>query len=245
MGQYNYGGNDDYGDEYDYDGDGYGGFGGDSGGGNYSPRSPRGGGGYSGRGGGFGSGSSRHNSHRYQPNISPRGEGGPSSGGGGFHDGRRDSYGTASGSHRHTSSGYYPQQYSPPPGGGHYQQQQQQQQQYPQDYPQQYPHHYQQQHQPDTPRSRSREEDDMDVAMLLSQQESEFGINMVDAITPADEPEIDRLMRQGYSRNEALRIIFNYRYPSRNGGGNREHNLVSNGSFNSDPRLVGQFYISA
>ena len=77
-------------------------------------------------------------------------------------------------------------------------------------------------------RSRSREDDDHDMAVLLSQQESECGTNMMEALTPADEPEIARLMRQqGLARSDAMLAIFNYRHPPRNtsaAGGNGNGN---------------------
>ena len=48
--------------------------------------------------------------------------------------------------------------------------------------------------------------------MLLMQQEAEFGINMYDSLTPADEPEINSFLSQGYSYDEAVKMIFDRRY---------------------------------
>jgi hypothetical protein len=48
--------------------------------------------------------------------------------------------------------------------------------------------------------------------MRLSQQEAEFGINMFDSLTPADDPEIQNLTSMGHSSEEAILIIFERRY---------------------------------
>jgi hypothetical protein len=52
----------------------------------------------------------------------------------------------------------------------------------------------------------------MERSMLLMQQEAEFGINMYDSLTPADEPEINALVAQGYTNDEAVKLIFDRRY---------------------------------
>lgn len=52
----------------------------------------------------------------------------------------------------------------------------------------------------------------MEKSMLLMQQEAEFGINMYDSLTPADEPEINALIAQGYSNDDAVKMIFDRRY---------------------------------
>jgi hypothetical protein len=52
----------------------------------------------------------------------------------------------------------------------------------------------------------------MDRSMLMMQQEAEFGINMYDSLTPADEPEMNALIAQGYSNDEAVKLIFDRRY---------------------------------
>jgi NACalpha-BTF3-like transcription factor len=52
----------------------------------------------------------------------------------------------------------------------------------------------------------------MDRSMLMMQQEAEFGINMFDSLTPADEPEMNALIAQGYSNDEAVKLIFDRRY---------------------------------
>jgi hypothetical protein len=44
--------------------------------------------------------------------------------------------------------------------------------------------------------------------MLLSQQEAEYGINMYDALNEHDEPNIEEYMNQGFSREEAILILF-------------------------------------
>ena len=52
----------------------------------------------------------------------------------------------------------------------------------------------------------------LEHAILLSQQESEYGVNMYDALTPADEPVIDEYVAQGFTREEAILIIFEEKY---------------------------------
>lgn len=58
----------------------------------------------------------------------------------------------------------------------------------------------------------SNAEFEMERAMIVTQQEREYGTNMYDSKTPADEPEIHSLMGQGYSYDEALLLIFERRY---------------------------------
>lgn len=57
------------------------------------------------------------------------------------------------------------------------------------------------------------EEDALQKVLLLSQQEAEYGISMYDALTPEDDPEIERLRAEGYSVDDAILIIFETRYP--------------------------------
>lgn len=52
----------------------------------------------------------------------------------------------------------------------------------------------------------------LEHAILLSQQESEYGVNMYDALTPADEPVIDEYVAQGFTREESILIIFEEKY---------------------------------
>jgi Holliday junction resolvasome RuvABC DNA-binding subunit len=61
-------------------------------------------------------------------------------------------------------------------------------------------------------RSRPADAMMMEKSMLLLQQESEFGINMFDSLTPADEPEINALIAQGYTNDDAAKMIFDRRY---------------------------------
>lgn len=60
--------------------------------------------------------------------------------------------------------------------------------------------------------SRPSEANQMERTMLLMQQEAEFGINMYDSLTPADEPEINALIAQGYTYDDAVKMIFDRRY---------------------------------
>lgn len=62
---------------------------------------------------------------------------------------------------------------------------------------------------------RTSDQEALEIGMIISQQESEFGINMYDSLTPADEPEIANLTSQGYTTDEAILMIFNRRYRSR------------------------------
>lgn len=55
------------------------------------------------------------------------------------------------------------------------------------------------------------------LAALLNQQQAEFGVNMYEAMTPADSPEIQRLMEEGYSEEDAIQMIFDLRYRHRGG----------------------------
>lgn len=48
----------------------------------------------------------------------------------------------------------------------------------------------------------------LEHGMLLSLQEAEYGKNMYDALTEADEPDIEDFMNQGFSREEAILILF-------------------------------------
>ncbi len=47
-------------------------------------------------------------------------------------------------------------------------------------------------------------------------QEAEFGVNMYDTITPADEPEISHLTSLGYTTEDAVLLIFQRSHRSRN-----------------------------
>ena len=44
--------------------------------------------------------------------------------------------------------------------------------------------------------------------MLLSQQEAEYGVNMYDALTEDDEPRIEEYIKKGFSREEAILLLF-------------------------------------
>ena len=56
----------------------------------------------------------------------------------------------------------------------------------------------------------------MHMALLLSQQESEFGVNMYDALRPQDEQELQALIASGYTNEQAVLFLFERRYVSRN-----------------------------
>lgn len=59
----------------------------------------------------------------------------------------------------------------------------------------------------------------LQLGQLLSQQEAEFGTNMYQSLTPEDEPEIERLMRLGYTNEGAIRHLFESRFLHTCGGG--------------------------
>jgi hypothetical protein len=50
------------------------------------------------------------------------------------------------------------------------------------------------------------------LALLLSKQEADFGINMYDALRPSDEPEIQRLVDLGYTYEQAILHIYENRF---------------------------------
>jgi hypothetical protein len=54
----------------------------------------------------------------------------------------------------------------------------------------------------------------LQLGSILSMQEEEYGINMMDAMTPLDDSEIHNLMSDGCTENEAKLIIFQRRYVS-------------------------------
>lgn len=52
----------------------------------------------------------------------------------------------------------------------------------------------------------------LELGLLLSKQQEMFGINMIDAMLPSDQFEIDSLRFAGYSEMEAKQMIFENRY---------------------------------
>jgi hypothetical protein len=52
----------------------------------------------------------------------------------------------------------------------------------------------------------------LQIGLILSQQEQQFGTNMYQSLTPDDEPEIERLNGLGFSTEEAILKIFQKRY---------------------------------
>ena len=63
-----------------------------------------------------------------------------------------------------------------------------------------------------TPKIRDPDQEALETGILLSQQQAEYGINMLDALRPDDEPLLQQLMQDGLSREEATFIIFRDRY---------------------------------
>lgn len=74
-----------------------------------------------------------------------------------------------------------------------------------------------------SPRSNARnnvlttlsDEEAVHMALLLSQQEAEFGVNMYDALRPTDERELQSLIATGYTNEQAVLCLFEKRYPPR------------------------------
>lgn len=60
------------------------------------------------------------------------------------------------------------------------------------------------------------DEEAVHMALLLSQQEAEFGVNMYDSLRPADERELQSLTGMGYTNEQAVLFIFEKRFPPRN-----------------------------
>lgn len=52
----------------------------------------------------------------------------------------------------------------------------------------------------------------LEHAILISKQEEEFGVNMYDALLDEDEPVVEEYMAQGFTREEAILIIFEERF---------------------------------
>lgn len=67
----------------------------------------------------------------------------------------------------------------------------------------------------------------LEHGMLVSQQESQFGINMYDSLTADDNYEIDRLIDLGYTKEQAVLLIFERKYGKVNRGQNHLQSLVS------------------
>lgn len=59
---------------------------------------------------------------------------------------------------------------------------------------------------------------DGETAELVREQNEDYGTNMFADITPDDDEEVERLMADGYTYNEALLEIFNYSHPPRPAG---------------------------
>jgi len=52
----------------------------------------------------------------------------------------------------------------------------------------------------------------LEAGILLSKQEAEFGTNMFDSLKPEDAPAIQEYIKQGFSREEAIFMIFEGKY---------------------------------
>jgi hypothetical protein len=48
--------------------------------------------------------------------------------------------------------------------------------------------------------------------MMLSEQESQYGVNMYDSLQPADEPEIQAMIAQGMTMEDAVMAIFDRKF---------------------------------
>lgn len=59
--------------------------------------------------------------------------------------------------------------------------------------------------------SENPDQDALNLAILVSQQEAEFGINMYEALQPEDEFIIGEFIKLGYTLDEAVLEIFDER----------------------------------
>lgn len=50
------------------------------------------------------------------------------------------------------------------------------------------------------------------VALLISQQEAKFGVNMYDSLLPNDDEQIEEYIAQGLSLEDAILLIFEHRF---------------------------------
>jgi hypothetical protein len=50
------------------------------------------------------------------------------------------------------------------------------------------------------------------ISLMISQQESQFGVNMYDALLPTDEADVSTLVRKGLTLDEAVLRIFESRF---------------------------------
>lgn len=72
--------------------------------------------------------------------------------------------------------------------------------------------------------ARDAEAEALRMAMLISQQEAEFGVNMYDVINAADEAEIQRLVNEGYPSDTAILMIFESKGFISKGANNNNNN---------------------
>lgn len=56
----------------------------------------------------------------------------------------------------------------------------------------------------------------VNMALMLSQQETDHGINMYDSLRASDEQELQNLIASGYTNEQAVLFIFEKRYPPKN-----------------------------
>lgn len=60
--------------------------------------------------------------------------------------------------------------------------------------------------------ARMNSDDAMQLAMMLSEQEAQYGINMYDSLKPQDEPEIQTLIARGMTLEQAVYSIFERKF---------------------------------
>jgi hypothetical protein len=83
------------------------------------------------------------------------------------------------------------------------------------------------------------EEKALQLTMLISTQESRYGFNMFESMTSVDKPQIERLMAQGNSFEDAVLHIFELRY----GGMNQVDEITIQG--NTDHVMDAMFFNQA
>eukprot|EP01034_Spumella_vulgaris_P021844 gene21844-27915_t len=81
---------------------------------------------------------------------------------------------------------------------------------------------------PSLPQSRRAGGDDqaVEIAMIISEQEASYGINMYDSLTPADQPEIDAMVARGIDTDVAIRMVFDRRYRNQGRSNNDSTSLT-------------------
>lgn len=87
---------------------------------------------------------------------------------------------------------------------------------------------------------RMTSDDAMNLAILLSEQDSMYGVNMYDSLAPQDEATIQTLLREGMTLEQAVLKIFNTKHPPKSNPASSSVPSASPASLAVDQ--VGCFY---